>query len=123
MEVIAELSVTVQAAGGQPVSFRLDELGSWEYDSATGYLSWTFVSDPAPLVVGPTAPQYPIGLFIAPPSWYWAAGRYQLTVTATRAVGGTPLRGQVTLTLTDEQVAYLNANSGGFLQVSTAPAS
>jgi hypothetical protein len=123
VEVISDLSVTVQPDGGQPASFRLDELGTWEYDSATGYLNWAFVSDPAPLVVGPTAPQYPIGLFIAPPSWYWSAGRYELTVTATRAVGGAPLRGQVTLTLTGDQAAYLNANPGGFLQVSTVPGS
>jgi hypothetical protein len=123
IEVISDLSVTVQPASGDVAAFHLDELGAWEYDPETGYLNWTFVSDPAPLVVGPTAPQYPIGLFIAPPGWHWTAGDYQLTVTAARAVGGTPLRERVTLTLTGNQVAYLNANPGGFLQIPTVPAS
>lgn len=121
VEVIADLAVTVQRGSGDPVAFRLDEFGAWEYDRATGYLNWAFISDPAPLVVGPTAPQYPIGLFIAPPGWHWQAGDYQLTVMASRSVGETPLQGRLTLTLTDEQVTYLDANRGGFLQVSTAP--
>lgn len=123
VEVIADLKVMAQHDDGEAVAFRLDELGTWEYDQETGFLNWAFASDPAPLVVGPTAPQYPIGLFIAPPGWHWQAGDYQLTVTASRAVGGTPLQGRVKLTLTEDHVAYLNANRGGFLQMPTAPMS
>ncbi len=123
VEVIADLVVTVRRRNDDAMAFHLDEFGAWDYDPETGFLNWTFVSDPAPLVVGPTAPQYPIGLFIAPPGWRWTAGDYQLTVAAARAVGGTPLRGRMKLTLTEDQVAYLNANPGAFLQISTAPVS
>jgi hypothetical protein len=121
-EVIGTLTVEVQpAGGGTPVAFGWDEEGTWLYSTTTHDLTWQFLADPAPLVVGPNDPQFPTGLFIAPAGWAWQSGSYRITAVASRTVVGKPLRGTVAFTLTQQQVGFVS--SGSFLEIpaSSAP--
>jgi hypothetical protein len=78
--------------GGSPVQFSWDEQGTWQYDPESRGLTWIFVADTAPLVVGPSSPQLPYCLFLGPPDWQWQAGTYQVAIIATKGQDGEALR-------------------------------
>jgi hypothetical protein len=119
-EIIGNLAIEVQpVTGGTPVPFAWDEEGTWLYSTVTNQLTWQFLADPAPIVVGPNDPQFPTGLFIAPSGWLWQPGSYRITVVAARTVVNKPLRAGVEFALTQQQVDFLA--SGSFLEIPTAP--
>jgi hypothetical protein len=123
-EVIGGLTVEVQpAAGGTPVVLGWDEQGTWLYSTSTNELTWQFLADPAPLVVGPNDPQFPTGLFIAPANWLWQPGRYRITVVAARTVRKQSLRASVEFEITPQQVDAMSSYSGIFFEIPTSPAS
>ena len=64
--------------------------------------------DAVPLVVSPSNAASPLGLFEAPKGWYFGAGTYQFTLNADRVVAGTPLTATFTVTLTADDVAFLD---------------
>lgn len=122
-EVISNLVVEVQpATGGTPVAFGWDEQGTWLYNAQTNGLNWQYLADPAPLVVGPSDPQFPIGLFIATAGWVWQPGSYRVTVVAERTVRDEPLRASVELTLTTTDVDVVSDERRPIREVLTSPA-
>ena len=50
----------------------------------------------------------PLSLFDAPNGWFFAPGSYTFVVAADRVVVGQPLSAQFGLTLTPENVAFLD---------------
>lgn len=123
VEVITGIRVLVTRGEEEnPVAFIWSEQGEWAYDLETNSLSWTYVGDPAPLVVGPASPQLPIGLFTAPTASYWEAGDYRLTIVADRAIEQAPLSESFALHVSPEIVAQLDARRGEiFLTLPTEP--
>lgn len=122
-EVIQNLTIDVQPVeGGTPTPFSWDEQGAWLYNTGNFVLSWQFVADPAPIVVGQNDPQFPLGLFISPVDWPWHPGSYRVTVIADRTVRHEPLRGTVEFTLTPDLIAFIE-NPGVFIEVPTKPVS
>jgi hypothetical protein len=120
IEVIGQLAVQVAStAGGTPVPFGWDEQGTWLYDTQNYVLTWQFVADPAPLVVGPGDPQFPTGLFIAPAGWLWQPGTYRVTAIAERTVNRQPIQESLEFALTQDQVDFLA--TGSFLEIPASP--
>jgi len=121
-EVIDRLAVEViPLPDGTPVTLGWDEQGIWLHNPATSRLTWQFLADPGPIAVGPNAPQFPIGLVIAPPGWTWQPVTYRVTVIADRTIEQVPLDASVELTLTTTDVEVV-AGEGRFLrEVMTSP--
>lgn len=120
VEVIEGLSITVsQNDTGSPGLFNWEEQGNWTYDSTaeTNRLTWQYIADPAPLVVGPSDPQLPICLFMAPTGWFWTPGDYRVTVVANRTVKSDPLSD--TFEFTVDQIAVGSLGQGGFWTLRT----
>jgi hypothetical protein len=121
-EIISRLSIEIfLLPEGIPATMVWDEQGTWHYDAANSGITWQFVADPGPIVVGPNAPQFPIGLFIAPPGWLWQPGTYHVTVIADRTIDHTPLRSSLDLTLTTTDIDVVSDPSGYLREVMTAP--
>jgi hypothetical protein len=118
--IVTSLQLEVRPAGGEPVTFIWDEQGTWQYDPAAQGLTWIYVADPAPLVVGPASPQLPICLFEGPLGWRWQPGTYFVTIVAARGQGA-PLRTEFIVTLPAESIAAIGAQSGTWIGVRTAP--
>jgi hypothetical protein len=122
-EVINHVTVEVAPLpDGTPVPFAWDEQGTWLDNPDTTRIDWQFLADPAPIVVGPNAPQFPIGLFIAPSSWTWQPGTYRVTVIADRTIERVPLLASLELTLTATDVEVVSDSRGFLREVMTSPA-
>lgn len=107
-EIIKMISIEVTPlSSGTPAQFFWDEQGTWIYNGQTELLDWQFVADPAPLVVGPNDPQFPLGLFIGPTNVRWAAETYRVTVIATRSLQQDPLRGTIEFTIPPNLLAIV----------------
>ncbi len=77
-------------------------------DPATGQLSYQYVADSMPLVVSPSNAASPLALFMAPHGWFFAAGTYQFNLTADRVVAGSALSGSFSVTLSADNIAFLD---------------
>jgi hypothetical protein len=120
-EIISGLVAEVQpVAGGEPATFVWDEQGAWLFDHASRSLTWQFVADPGPLVVGPNDPQLPICLFLSAPGWMWQPGGYRVIVTAERTIHDEPLRARLEFALDQDTVDVISNQSGTFLTISAA---
>jgi hypothetical protein len=122
-EVIGGMIAEVQPPSGPSVVFVWDEQGVWLYNTETRKLDWQFMADPAPMIVGPNDPQFPIGLFIAPAGWVWQPGTYRVTLIAERTIQHAPLRAGFLFMLTPTDVEVVSAPDGFLREVRTTPIS
>ncbi len=76
--------------------------------SPDGGLSYEYVADAVPLLVGPRDAASPLSLFEAPQGWFFAPGEHTFRLVADRVVTGQPLSGEFRLTLSAENVAFLD---------------
>ena len=121
--VISGLKLEVAGPnGGEPAAFAWDEQGIWQYDPAGQALTWIYLADPAPLVVGPSSPQLPICLFTGPPGWRWQAGTYWVTILAAQEPGADPLRADFVVTLPTESIEMINSQPLTWVEVRTGTA-
>jgi hypothetical protein len=108
IEVIRDmhLEMTPQA-GGEPTSFDWDQVLRLVSDPETGTLNYEYEADAVPLLIGPRDAATPLSLFEAPDGWHFAPGTYNVRVVADRVVTGQPLIDEFLLTLSPENVAFL----------------
>jgi hypothetical protein len=91
-------------------------------DATTGGLTYQYVGDAVPLVVSPSNAASPLGLFEAPPGWFFGPGNYEFKLTADRVVAGSPLTATFSVTLTAEDIALLDQpGPDKFLTLPIAP--
>jgi hypothetical protein len=113
LDVITGISIRAEpVGGGAGADFTWDEQGAWSYDPTVKELTYIFVADAGPLMVSPSNPQFPVGLFAGPPAWQFEPGDYRLTITATRAVGSTPLQGTIVVPFPENLIAFINNSDG-----------
>ncbi len=109
VEVIRDMYLDVApTAGGESVQFRWDQQLRLVSDPDGGGLSYEYVADAVPLIVGPREAAAPLSLYDAPEGWHFAPGSYSITLVADRVVTGQPLRDEFTITLSAENVAFLD---------------
>jgi hypothetical protein len=104
---------------GWPAAFVWDEQGTWQYDPVGQGLTWIYLADAAPLVVGPSSPQLPICLFEGPPDWRWQEGTYRVTIVAELGQDTDPLRETFEVTLPAEMVELIHSQPGTWIGVRT----
>ena len=117
-----EVWLSAPPGGGSPQAFAWDEQGTWRYDPGSRGLTWIYLADPAPLVVGPSSPQLPTALFEGPPGWRWRAGEYRVEILAGRGEDPGALRATFAMRLSEAEVALVGADSRNWVAVRTAPA-
>jgi hypothetical protein len=121
MAVVSGLRLEVAPPdGAPPIAFTWDEQGTWQYDHPSRSLTWIFVADAAPLVVGPASPQLPYCLFPGPPEWRWQPGEYRVTIVATRGRGPDEVRAEFAMTLSEGTADFINEQPRPWLEVRTA---
>jgi hypothetical protein len=106
VEVIRDMSLHV--TGPATADFTWTQQLRLETDPQTGGLTYQYVADAVPLVVSPSNAASPLGLFEAPHGWFFTPGTYQFTLTADRVVAGSALTETFSLTLTADDVAFLD---------------
>ena len=109
VEVIRDMSLAVQSASGPAAVLAWDEQVRLVTDPQTGVLSYQYVADAVPILVSPRSASAPLGLFDAPDGWFFQPGTYAFTLTAQRVVASEPLRSTFSITLSAENVAFLDA--------------
>ena len=110
VEVIADMTLTVTPplGAGLAVDFSWDQQLRLVSDPATGALNYEYEADAVPLLVGPRTAASPLSLFDAPDGWHFAPGTYLFTLTAERVVTNEQLRATFDLTLSAEDIAFLD---------------
>jgi hypothetical protein len=125
VEVIRDMRLVLTPSdGGAPVEFAWDEVGRLEFDAADDSLTYEYLADPVPLLVAPDAAENPLALFQGPDGWFLEPGDYEVELIATRVVASDGLRATFELTITEEQIAFLDEADGGqflTLTVSSGP--
>src|SRR5688572_1523962 len=106
VEVIRDMSL--HATGPATTDFTWTQQLRLETDPETGALTYQYVADAVPLVVSPSNASSPLGLFEAPNGWFFGAGTYQFTLNAGRVVADSPLTATFSVTLTADDVAFLD---------------
>jgi hypothetical protein len=118
VEVIRGMALEVTPPAGDRATFTWSEVLRLVSDSAGG-LSYEYVADAAPLVIGPRSAATPLGLFKAPNGWFFSAGTYQFKLIADRVVVAAPLTGMFSVTLSADDIAFLDqAGADKFLSFS-----
>jgi hypothetical protein len=107
VEVIRGMALEVTPPAGDRATFTWTEVLRLVTDP-TGGLSYEYVADAAPLVVGPRSAATPLGLFKAPSGWFFSAGTYHFKLIADRVVVADPLTGTFSVTLSAENIAFLD---------------
>jgi hypothetical protein len=110
VEVIADMTLEVERADGTDAT-RM----SWQEQASLvsdddGVLSYRYVADAVPLLVGPRSAATPLALFQAPAGWFFREGPYRFTLEAERVVSGTPLSAEFEVTLDGDDMAVLDAS-------------
>ncbi|HYI21530.1 MAG TPA: hypothetical protein VEX62_02740 [Candidatus Limnocylindrales bacterium] len=108
VEVIRDMILEVTSPSGERTSFSWDQELRLVTDPDTGALNYEYVADAVPILVGPRDAAAPLSLFDAPHDWFFAPGSYTFAVAADRVVVGQPLSAQFSLTLTPENIAFLD---------------
>ena len=110
VEVIRDMTLRVQRADGSapPTDFQWNEVVSLVTDPATGALTYQHDADAVPIVISAKNAAAPLSLFQAPSGWFFTPGTYTITLTANRVVAAAPVTGQVTLTLSADNVTFLD---------------
>lgn len=106
VEVIRDM--TLHATGPATADFTWTQQLRLVTDAASGELSYQYVGDAVPLVVSPSNAASPLALFEAPHGWFFAPGSYQFTLTADRVVAGSALSATFSVTLTADNVVFLD---------------
>ncbi len=109
VEVIRGMSLTVQPPAGEAATFAWDEQVQLAEERGERRLSYRYVADAVPILVGPRSASAPLCLFDAPDGWFFAPGTYTFTLTAHRVVASEPVRATFSITLTAENVAFFDA--------------
>jgi hypothetical protein len=118
--IVSGLRLEVEPPEGEAfVTFAWDEQGTWQYDPESRGLTWIFVADSAPLVVGPSSPQLPYCLFLGPLDWRWQAGTYHVTIIATQGQGADTLRTTFRMTVPVETADFINSQPRTWVEVQT----
>jgi hypothetical protein len=112
VEVIRDMRLEVRAPDGEVVELAWNESGRFDFDRSDGSLSYAYVADAAPILVGPETAQNPIALFQGPDGWQLSPGRYEVRLVADREVATSPLEASFRLELTADQVAQLTEADG-----------
>ncbi len=103
------LDATPPAGAGEAATFEWNQQLRLVSDPATGGLSYEYLADAVPLLVGPRSAASPLSLFDAPEGWHFGPGTYAFTLTAERVVTGDQLRATFHLTLTEDNIAFLDS--------------
>ena len=108
IEVIRDMHLEMTPAdGGETTSFEWDQVLRLETDPDTGALNYQYEADAVPLLIGPSDAATPLSLFEAPDGWHFTPGTYNVRVIADRVVTGRPLVDDFQLTLSPENLAFL----------------
>lgn len=110
VEVIRDMTLRVQPADGstQPTDLQWTEVVGLVTDPATGALSYQHEADAVPIVISAKNAAAPLSLFQAPSGWFFSPGTYTFTLTADRVVAAAPVTGRVTMTLSTDNVTFLD---------------
>ena len=108
IEVIRDMALEVTPPVGDMESFEWDQQLRLVSDPDTGGLRYEYVADAVPLLVSPREASAPLSLFDAPDGWFFQPGEYTFSLLADRVVTGQPLTGEFSLTITAENVAFLD---------------
>jgi len=108
IEVIRDMVLGVAPVAGDSASFEWDQQLRLVSDPATGGLRYEYVADAVPLLVSPRDAAAPLSLFDAPDGWFFQPGEYTFTLSADRVVSGQPLTDGFTLTLSAENISFLD---------------
>lgn len=114
VEVVRDLTLDfAPVRGGDEASlFEWRESGRIAYDPATRQTTYEYQSDAAPLLLTRETAQSPLGTFYGPPGWYFTPGEWQGTLTAQLANNRPPVQSSFRFTLTEEEIATVNAGGG-----------
>jgi hypothetical protein len=114
VEVIRDMRLEVTpVAGGEPATFGWDEVGQLTFDADDGSLTYEYLADAVPLLVAPDSAENPLALFQGPDGWFLEAGDYRVELVAERVVASAALRASFEISLTDDDVDFLNGADGG----------
>ncbi|MCY7419960.1 MAG: hypothetical protein LH650_16015 [Chloroflexi bacterium] len=114
VEVITNMAVTVHStSGGQPAELVWVEQVALVSD--VNGLSYRHEADAVPLLVSPKSAAAPLSLFQAPSGWFFDAGTYDFTLTASRLTSSDPLRGTFSVTISPSEAVTLLAVPEQFL--------
>lgn len=102
--VVSGLRLEVRTPDGAEIEFWWDEQGSWRYEPPFSGLTWIYIADPAPLVVGPSSPQLPTCLFVGPAGWRWQPGTYRVAIVAGRGDDPDALRTEFSMTFPESDL-------------------
>lgn len=108
IEVIRDMVLEVAPPTGERVSFEWEQQLRLVSDPQTGGLRYEYVADAVPLLVSPRDASAPLSLFDAPDGWFFQPGVYTFTLIADRVVTGQPLSDQFRLTISAENVSFLD---------------
>lgn len=106
VEVVRDMHLRVTPPSGA-AEFTWSQVLRLVTDPATGGLSYEYVADAVPLLISPRDAAAPLSLFDAPEGWFFEAGEYLFELVADRVVTGQPLTAQFQLTLSAEDIAFL----------------
>lgn len=116
VEVIRDMHLEVvetpDGVGLPPGMFDWNEQGRLNYDPSDNSLSYEYLADAAPLLISPRMAQQPLAVFNGPAGWYFEPGEYQLRLVATRVIGSEQLTFDFLLSLSADDVAFLNGSRG-----------
>jgi hypothetical protein len=107
IEVIRDMLLQVSGANGPATDFNWTQQLRL-VNNPDGGLSYEYVADAVPLLVGPRDAASPLSLFEAPPGWFFSPGEYTFTLVADRVVTGQPLSDEFRVTLSAENIAFLD---------------
>ena len=110
VEVIRGMTLHVASSDTTvvPADFHWTQQLRLVTDPTSGQLTYQYVGDAVPLVVSPSNAASPLALFEAPQGWFFAAGTYQFTLTADRVVAGSALTAAFSVSLTADNIAFLD---------------
>lgn len=108
IEVIRDMTLEVTPPVGDMAPFEWDQQLRLVSDPDAGGLRYEYVGDAVPLLVSPREASAPLSLFDAPDGWFFQPGEYTFNLRADRVVTGEPLIGEFSLTITAENVVFLD---------------
>jgi hypothetical protein len=108
IEVVRDMVLEVTPPAGGAIPFEWSQQLRLVTDPETGGLRYEYVADAVPLLVGPRDAAAPLSLFDAPDGWFFQPGDYTFRLIADRVVTGQPLADEFRLTITAENVAFLD---------------
>lgn len=109
IEVIRDMTLTAAPADGAPAArMEWKQQLSLEADEQ-GALTYRYVADAIPLLVGPRSAASPLSLFQAPEGWFFGEGTLRFTLEAERVVASAPLRATFDVRIEAADLAVLDA--------------